>query len=61
MVQSELSIILKNVEYIFSDVATRDCKCICGLAKRSKEGGQAIFIFSLFLGKTVLNNIFAEF
>lgn len=57
LVQSELSSILENVKaYVFEGIATRGSKYACGLDKRSRGGGQAIFISSLFLGKTVLNN-----
>lgn len=60
MVKSKLPVILKNINYAFRDFATRDSKCTCELDKRKEEGGHAVFIFSLFLGKTGLSNTFAE-
>lgn len=60
MVETKLPITLKNINYAFRDFATRDSKCTCELDKRKEEGEHAIFIFRLFLGKTDLNNTFAE-
>ena len=53
MVESKLPLILKTINYAFKDFATRDSKGTCELDKRKEEGGHAILIFSLFLGKTV--------
>ena len=36
MVESELPIILKNINCTFRDFATRDSKCSCELDKRKK-------------------------
>lgn len=60
-VQSKLSSTLENATYIFEVIATRDSESAWGPDERSKEGGQPISIFSLFLGKTVLNNTPAGF
>ena len=50
----------KILKYIFKDFAPENFKCICELDKKKKRWA-CYFIFSLFLGKTVLNNTFAEF